>query len=117
MNHSADFNGDLMFGKQGESELEKILGSVEVKSDRQVGITGNVWVEFESYGHPSGIATSNAKYWAFVFADDYYDNRVVILIETKRLRLHMQLWATSISSGGDNNSSKGYIIPRARLLS
>lgn len=118
MNHSACFNGDLQFGKTGEDHLKDLLESVEVKTDRQVAHTGNVVVEFEGFGgRPSGIATSNAKYWAFVFEQAPYNKKVVVMVETEYLRRHVQSWAIDIRMGGDNNQSKMYVIPKERLLS
>lgn len=118
MNHKSEFNGDLQFGHDGENHLKELLESVEVKTDRQVAHTGNVVVEFEGFGgRPSGIATSNAKYWAFVFEQAPYNKKVVVIVETEYLRRHVQAWAINIKMGGDRNQSKMYVIPKERLLS
>lgn len=71
------FDLDLALGQQGELFVANIAemlgrgsGEVEVKTDAQTARTGNVYIEYEcmirgTY-RPSGIATTQAKIWAFV---------------------------------------------------
>ena len=63
MEYNADFQYDLKFGKEGETEIAKLLNNseVEVKRDRQTQKTGNVYIEYESRGKPSGIKTTKAN--------------------------------------------------------
>ena len=84
------FDFDSRRGAVGEEYvgtiLEKIAsGSIEVKTDYGANRTGNLYVEFEQEGRdgvwrPSGIATSEAEYWAFAFKDG------VIFIKLERLK-------------------------------
>jgi len=110
-----NFNGDLHFGQKGENHLKNILESVEVKTDRATHATGNVAVELEYRGKPSGLATSNAKYWAFVFAGEY-KGEVIILIERERLKNVVKDGNFRTVYGGDDMASKLVLIPKEKLL-
>lgn len=73
------FDYDIRRGKVGEEYIGTILeaiqnGSVEVKTDYGSNRTGNLFVEFEQKAaqgdwKPSGVATSEAEFWAFAFRD------------------------------------------------
>ena len=71
---------DLDFGKQGEDYVHETLRhivknplKVEVKSDRRCLDTGNIYIEYQcrkaSGWEPSGIATTEADFWAINFGD------------------------------------------------
>ena len=65
-NHDKKFDVDLEYGQQREKEIANILekGKLEVKSERNWWWrTKNIAIEIESYGMPSGIKTTKAKYW------------------------------------------------------
>jgi hypothetical protein len=61
------FEYDLKLGQERENALAQILGNdstIEVKSDRMARKTGNVFIEVESRGKPSGLSTTLADHWA-----------------------------------------------------
>ena len=65
MTHTNRFDLDLKFGQSKENELQiAIEGQVECKADRLTVRTGNVYVEIESRGKPSGIMVTTSKYYA-----------------------------------------------------
>ena len=73
MEYSSDFKYDLGVGKlKGETKLHTMLedSKIEVKFDRKTRDTGNVFIEYESRGKPSGIKTTQADYWAYFIGDD-----------------------------------------------
>lgn len=70
-----DYRYDLL-AKKGTNEL-----TFEVKWDDELKNTGNLAVEYESWGKPSGIITTQSDYWVFV---DSYNN--LYWIETTKLR-------------------------------
>lgn len=41
------------------------IHTIEIKADRQTRNTGNIFIEFECNGKPSGITTSKADLWAY----------------------------------------------------
>lgn len=68
MKYSSSFTHDLNFGESGEDWVNEIFAKgkkVEVKTDRMTHKTGNVFIEYESRGKPSGIATTDADYWVY----------------------------------------------------
>lgn len=52
----------------------------EIKNDIMSADTGNVAIEFHSWGKPSGIATTTAKYWIQKICEDHY------IIKTDKLK-------------------------------
>ena len=60
------FDIDLEYGKVREKQVADMLQDkkIEVKSERGMWQkTGNIAIEFESYGKPSGIRATEADYW------------------------------------------------------
>jgi hypothetical protein len=120
MDYNNDFRYDLKVGQVGESLLGGLLsGSItcEVKRDFWIGRTGNIAVEFESRGKPSGITTSEADYWAFVLAQEYNDE-VIVFIKAERLkRIAREFYKKgSVKDMGDNNTSKAVLFPISEII-
>ena len=117
------FKKDLAIGLEAEALLQSLALSyawmgeraVEVKNDREVSDTGNIFVECEYRGQPSGIATSRSPWWAFVFNGERYNREIIVFIEVNRLRSLCQGYPTV--SGGDHGWSRGYLIPASDLVS
>ena len=113
--HTNRFDLDLKFGQEKENELQiAIEGQVECKADRLCVKTGNVFLEIESRGKPSGIMVSTAKFYAICLVVEKRTNNIWVLIPTKILKKLMKDYP--IKAGGDNWSSKGHIIPKGDLL-
>jgi hypothetical protein len=55
--------------------------TIEVKCDRIAVKTGNVYIEYESRGKPSGISTSQADYWVYKF-----DEESAVIFKTEALK-------------------------------
>ena len=53
----------------------------EVKTEPTSKRTGNYFIEYQGYGKPSGISTTEAKYYIFSDTINYY------IIKTKKLKL------------------------------
>ena len=115
MDYNNDFRYDLQLGQMHERWLGDVLtdASIEVKRDYVAARTGRVFVEFESRGRASGLATSQAEYWAFVLQG----HRVVILpTETLKEICRDKFAAGKIVRGGDNNTSRGVLVELRELL-
>jgi len=110
------FDLDLKFGQQKENELQEILHNeqIECKTDKICKRTGNVFVEFEDRGKPSGINTTKADSWAFCLWKENREDQTYVIISVKTLKELMKKYP--IKLGGDNWTSKGYIIPKEDLL-
>lgn len=119
MEYCNDFKYDLKIGKLAEKSLSEILSNkkVEVKLDRWAQITGNVAVEFENRGKPSGILKTKADFWCFVI-EVKGSQDLMIMIDSVKLRdmanHHYQLGR--IKRMGDNNLSVSVLIPIKELV-
>ena len=139
MEWNSDFSTDLEFAKQAEKytkiELKKkypntkrITGyhkeydiivpevdkTIEVKSDRRTKETGNLFIEYESRGKPSGISTTKADVWFYYIEPT--DFKQLIMIRTDVLKKLIKDNKFQKVKGGDNNTSWGYLIPKDKVL-
>ena len=114
MEYNSDVRYDLKVGQVAEQALAAIFEGkkVEVKRDRKARLTGNVFVEYESRGKPSGISTSEADYWCFVVEETF------ILLTADRLKEIVDPLKGSDKErrGGDNNTSVGVLIRITDLI-
>jgi hypothetical protein len=109
MNFNSDFRYDLKIGVEFETKLYELLGkTIEVKRDFKALNTGNIFIEYQSRGKLSGIATTQAKYWCYWLSDFH-----LILIETEELKKMCRIYLNTKRDvcGGDNNTSKGVLLP------
>ena len=80
---------------------------IEVKTDLLSQDTGNLAIEYESYGKPSGINVTTAEFWAFIYF--YKDTWYGGLWPIKSLKeVCKKAWSVS---GGDDMASKIYLFP------
>jgi|LULG01.1.fsa_nt_gb hypothetical protein len=113
------FDINLLEGKLSESNIAEILETIEVKKDYQAWRTGNIAVEYECNGKPSGISTTKAKYVAYILVDQDQSEKIMFFIRTGVL---MQMCSQFLGvqgrdiMGGDNNSSKLILLPIEELV-
>lgn len=105
------FKEDLKIGARAEGTLARILrkegGDVEVKSDQRARITHNIYVEFSYKGNPSGIAKSQAHWWAYEIDGRFFLMRIEDLQKlVERAKLEGK-----VRRGGDYNLTEGALIP------
>ena len=114
MNYNNDFKYDLKVGQAKEKELGDIFNNktVEVKYDLQALETNNVYVEYYSRGKKSGISTSKADYYCFAFGDTFH----LISISSLKDKCRKYIGTHRDKKGGDNNTSKGILLPIKELL-
>ncbi len=109
MDYCSDFRFDLKIAQLKEKELGELLdnASVEVKHDLKALETKNVFVEYSSRQKPSGISTSEADYYCFCFGKTFH------FISTKELKCRCRKYIGTKRdvAGGDNNTSKGILLP------
>ena len=114
MNYNNDFKYDLKVGQVKEEELGNILNysTIEVKYDLKALKTGNVYVEYFSRGKQSGISKSKADYYCFAFGETFH------LIKTSDLKDRCRKYLNTDRDrvGGDNNTSKGILLPIKELF-
>ena len=113
MEYCSNFKYDLKVGQVAEKQVAELLQDkkIEVKRDLKAKTTGNLYIEYESRGKPSGISRSEADYWCFAFEN------LFIFISTEKLKeiIEPMKGSTMDKRGGDKNSSKGILLPLERL--
>jgi len=119
---SYQFDLDLTEGQIAEANVRDLLmgrlGPIEVKRDTKVSESGKIAVEFECRGWPSGIKTTTAVWWVFELAGGNYQDKILIWIETERLRT-MCDWHIDKGDwvyGGDGKQAKMVLLRLSRLL-
>jgi hypothetical protein len=119
MEYKNDFRYDLKVGHKGERYLAAVLegSTIEVKTDSWIAKTKRVAVEFESRGKPSGIATTEADYWCFIF-NSSDTKKSFIMVDTDKLKdISRRYWEMgSIKNMGDNNTSRAVMIPLCEFV-
>ena len=114
------FDLDLEYGTVREDKLAEILQDkkIEVKSERGMWMkTGNIAIEYESWGKPSGIRATESDYWFhnLCVGDNEY---CTLVFKTEVLRTIVdKLDKFKTVSGGDNNASKMFLINLQKLFS
>jgi hypothetical protein len=120
MNFNNDFKYDLQIGQIAGKKLADILQNkkIEVKYDKIASRTGNIAIEFESRGKPSGISITEADYYCYIIANTKCDDIYMLIAVHKLKKLCRAYFLNNcIKEIGDNNTSKAVIIPLERLLS
>ena len=114
MNFNNDFKYDLKVGQIKEKEVHEMLSNktIEVKHDLQAIRTQNVYIEYESRGKNSGLSNTQAQYYCLAFGNGLH------FIKTQHLKeLCREYYKTDRDiKGGDNNTSKGILLPIKDLL-
>ena len=119
-----DFKLDLPKGEESERTIAFLLymndgDLIEAKRDFIVSNTGNVVIEYECRGKPSGIATTKAVWWAILLNGNKYNGEVIVLIRTERLKeiarkhkgTERDVW------GGDDGKARMIKLPVGELMS
>ena len=114
------FDIDLSYGKVREKMVAEMLQDkkIEVKSERDVWMrTGNIAIEYECYGKPSGINATESDYWFhnLCVGDEVFATLVIDVNSLKRIIDNLDYKKTV--SGGDNNASRMYLLNLQKLFS
>ena len=113
------FDIDLAYGKVREDMIQDMLQDkkIEVKSERDVWKrTGNIAIEYECYGKPSGINATEADYWFhnLCVGEDVY---ATLIFKTENLKKILDSLERKVSvNGGDHNASRMYLISLQKLF-
>lgn len=119
MKWNNDFRYDLMLGQIKEKQVANILQNkkIEVKTDYLAHKTGNIAIEYESRGNPSGIATTEADYYIYIIPHALIADTMLIL-NVKELKKITRLYykINRVCPMGDDNTSMAVLIPIDRLF-
>ena len=117
--HKAEnFDIDLLRGLNGEVEALKILtGKLEVKTDFKAHKTGNIAIEIECNGKPSGLATTEAEWWLFNIRIPKGEPMMLIINRHRLKQLAtMHIHRGHVTMGGDKMLSKLVIIAVSEII-
>ena len=113
------FDIDLQFGSILEDKIADMLTNkkIEVKSERGKWMeTGNICIEYQSYGKPSGIEATEADFWFhnLCIGDEIFCTLVFDVPKLKKLVKKLD-YLKSVS-GGDHNASRMYLVNIQKLF-
>ena len=114
------FDIDLEYGKVREQQVADMLQDkkIEVKSERDVWQkTGNIAIEYECYGKPSGINATESDYWFHNLCIGDETFATLVFDTTSLKRIISNLDKKRSVSGGDNNASRMYLLNLQKLFS
>ena len=98
--YNKKFDLDLKYGQEREKRLASILDKdktkIEVKTERDWWFkTGNIAIEIECNGKPSGVMATKSDYWCHILADgdkDYcrliFDTKTIKRLAKKYIKKH-----------------------------
>ena len=114
------FDSDLAYGEVRENKIADMLTNkkIEVKSERDLWQkTGNICIEYKSYGKPSGIDATESDYWFhnLCIGDDEYCTLVFNTNTLKKIVKRLDSFKTV--SGGDHKASQMYLLNLQKLFS
>ena len=114
------FDIDLAYGTVREEKIAEMLTNkkIEVKSEKDMWQkTGNICIEYESQGKPSGIKATEADYWFHNLCVG--DNEFCTLVfKTDVLRTIVDKLDTfKTVSGGDHKASRMFLVNLQKLFS
>lgn len=113
------FDIDLEFGQQWEQHIDDLFSGAktcEVKTERdQWAATGNICIETESWGKPSGINVTESDLWVHNLVKD---GKLIgsIMIPTEVLKGILSELPSRSVMGGDNRASKLELVSLTRLM-
>ncbi len=114
------FDIDLKYGQEREQRIVSILDTdkskIEVKTERDWWFkTGNIAIEIESNGKPSGIMATESDYWVHILAqgkDDYCR----LIFDTDTVRKLAETYKHTLKNGGDGWRTKFVLVPLSELF-
>jgi hypothetical protein len=113
------FDVDLEFGQQWEKHIDELFSgakTAEIKTERDKwATTGNICIEVESYGKPSGLAATEADLWVHNLVKDG-ELCCSLVFNVEKLRKIIQEMKPYTVMGGDNRASKLCLVNIVKLL-
>ena len=115
------FDIQLAHGLRCENELHKRItgATIELKTESyQWEKTGNIAIEFEYRGQPSGIAVTQATFWCHELRRNNY-TLLYLMFPTWKLKQICRKYYSQNGYviGGDNKASKMILLPIKDFLS
>jgi hypothetical protein len=119
LNANDKFDIDLKYGKIREKRVADLLGKeqVEIKTERSWWRkTGNIAIEYEYRGKPSGIDKTEAKWWFHILELEKKEHCMLIFRVVRLKKIVKKYKETHTKNIGDYNASKCVVIPIKELF-
>ena len=119
MKANKKFDIDLKYGQVREEQVSNIFANkkIEIKTERDWWEkTGNIALEYECNGKPSGISATQSDYWIHILAKGN-KNHCMLVFEVPRLKKIINKYKdTHTRMVGDGGRSKCVILPIKKLF-
>ena len=117
---NSKFDIDLKYGQEREKKIVSLLdqdkNKLEVKTERDWWAkTGNIAIEVECWGKPSGLSKTEADYCVHILAigkEDYCK----LIFEVPKLKKIADKFKDNYKMIGDHHASKCILIPLKELF-
>ena len=117
---NSKFDIDLKYGQEREKKIVSLLdqdkNKLEVKTERDWWAkTGNIAIEVECWGKPSGLSKTEADYWVHILAigkEDYCK----LIFEVPKVKKIADKFKDNYKMIGDHHASKCILIPLKELF-
>lgn len=114
-----DWDISLEFGEFHENRVRQLFeaegGTIEVKADKAWHTTGNVAIEYRFRGRPSGLSTTEAKWWCTVLTNknNPKESDMIVLWSVSKLKAHLKNIQHKIRkvNAGYRRASKVLLVP------
>ena len=119
-NNDSNFDVDLKFGNKHEKKIGKLLGlkteEIEVKTERDWWAkTGNICIEIERRGKPTGLSITKAKVWVHVLSKG--DKQLLrLVIDVPVLKKLAEKFKDNWKMVGDRRETKAIMIPFNKII-
>lgn len=104
--YNDDYEYDVLTVKDGK------ITRYEVKSDRLMGKTGNICMEFECNKKPSGISVSKADMYAYYEVLENQPDKLYLIPKTFITEMINKKKYKSIIDCGDGKRAKSYLFSK-----
>ena len=118
LNNTSKFDIDLKYGKIREKRVADLFkgGKVEINTERSWWRkTGNIAVEYEYRGKPSGIDKTEAKWWFQVLELNGKEYCMIVFRVSRLKKIVAKYKKTHTKDIGDYRASKCVVIPIKEL--
>ena len=116
---NSKFDLDLQYGQLREQQVHDMFHNkkIEIKTERDWWKkTGNIAIEYECNGKPSGIDKTESDFWIQILSMGV-DNYCKLIFEVPRLKRIVEKYKSTHSRMvGDRNASKCVLIPLNELF-
>ena len=119
-NDDSKWDIDLAFGNKHEKKIGKLLGlkadEIEVKTERDWWArTGNICIEVERRGKPTGLSITKAKVWVHVLSKG--DKQLMRLVfDVPVLKKLTKKFKDNWKMVGDRKETKAILIPFKKIF-